>query len=130
MLRIFLAVDLEGEPPLLYAPPNASVANTVAKEWTWTEKYPDWKELREYFKFVDKKLDISKDVAFESRVVSAQFDLDSMKWIIKTEDGRTARCTYLINALGFAAKRSFPDWKGIENFKGEIYHSSFWPADG
>jgi cation diffusion facilitator CzcD-associated flavoprotein CzcO len=79
---------------------------------------------------VDKKLDISKDVAFESRVISAEFDKKACKWIAKTQDGRTARCTYLINALGFAAKRSFPDWKGMETFKGEIYHSSFWPEEG
>jgi cation diffusion facilitator CzcD-associated flavoprotein CzcO len=75
-------------------------------------------------------LDISKDVAFESNVISAEFDKKSNKWVLKTEDGRTARCTYLITALGFAAKRSFPDWKGMENFKGEIYHSSFWPEEG
>ena len=69
-------------------------------------------------------------MALESRVISAEFDMENLKWITKTEDGRTAKCTYLINALGFAAKRSFPDWKGIENFKGEIFHSSFWPEEG
>lgn len=79
---------------------------------------------------MDQKLDISKDVAFESRVISAEYNKEENKWFCKTEDGRTARCTYLINALGFAAKRSFPDWKGIENFKGEMYHSSFWPENG
>ena len=69
-------------------------------------------------------------MAFESRVISAEFDQDNLKWIVKTEDGRTAKCTHLINALGFAAKRFFPDWKGLENFKGQIYHSSFWPEEG
>lgn len=103
---------------------------SIWKEWTWTEKYPGWRELREYFKFVDQKLDISKDVAFESRVISAEYDQKANKWVCKTEDGRKAQCTYLINALGFAAKRSFPDWKGMENFKGEIHHSSFWPENG
>ncbi|KAK3696421.1 hypothetical protein LTR37_017992 [Vermiconidia calcicola] len=100
------------------------------KDWTWKEKYPSYKELREYFKHIDKVLEISKDTAFESRVVSAEWDNESYRWVVKTEDGRTARCKWLINALGFAAKRSFPDWKGMENFKGEIHHSSFWPQEG
>ena len=73
---------------------------------------------------------MKKDVAFNTRVVSAQFDVPSSKWIVKTEDGRTARATYLINAIGFAAKRHFPDWKGLDEFKGEMHHSSFWPESG
>lgn len=105
-------------------------ANLDRQEWTWTEKYPSWQEIRQYFHFADKKLGIKKDVAFESRVISAEFDTENLKWVVKTEDGRTAKAKILINALGFAAKRAFPDWKGLENFKGEIYHSSFWPEEG
>ena len=33
-------------------------------------------------------------------------------------------------ATGFAAKRYFPDWAGLDKFKGEIHHSSFWPDAG
>lgn len=79
---------------------------------------------------MDKTLEISKDVAFDTRVVGAQFDKGTKRWIIKTEDGRTAYARYLINAIGFAAKRHFPDWKGLDSFKGEMHHSSFWPAEG
>ncbi|ORY02932.1 hypothetical protein BCR34DRAFT_492764 [Clohesyomyces aquaticus] len=102
----------------------------VWKDWTWSEKYPGFAELRKYFEHVDKKLNIKKDVAFETRVVGAQFDKPSSKWVIKTEDGRTARARYLLLATGFAAKRHFPDWMGMDKFKGEIHHSSFWPDAG
>jgi len=49
----------------------------VWKNWTWSEKYPGYEELRQYFKHVDKTLDISKDVAFDTRVVDAQFDQET-----------------------------------------------------
>lgn len=100
------------------------------QDWTWTEKYPDWQELRSYFAYVEEKLQIKKDTAFDSRVVGAQFNLKTHKWDIKTQDGRTAHAKYLINAIGFAAKRHFPDWQGLDSFKGEMYHSSFWPEGG
>lgn len=32
--------------------------------------------------------------------------------------------------MGFAAKRYFPEWPGLEDFKGYICHSSFWPVEG
>lgn len=102
----------------------------VWKDWTWSEKYPGYEELRQYFKHVDKTLDISKDVAFDTRVVDAQFDQETGKWVVKTEDGRTARCKYFILATGFSAKRHFPDWKGMDKFKGVMHHSSFWPEEG
>lgn len=89
-----------------------------------------WQELREYFKHVDKVLDVRKDVFFNACVNSAEFDQTSNKWLVKTEDGRTARSKFLILATGFAAKRHFPDWKGLDTFKGTIHHSSFWPESG
>ncbi|KAM0721163.1 hypothetical protein Q7P37_003450 [Cladosporium fusiforme] len=100
------------------------------KDWTWSEKYPNWQELRRYFAYVEEKLQIKKDTAFESRVVGAQFNMETQKWDVKTQDGRTAHAKYLVNAIGFAAKRHFPDWQGLDTFKGEMYHSSFWPESG
>ncbi|KAK8194187.1 hypothetical protein M8818_007375 [Zalaria obscura] len=102
----------------------------VWKDWTWTEKYPSWQELRRYFDHVEKVLDVKKDIAFNTRVVAAEFDMKTHRWVLKTEDGRIARAKYFINAIGFAAKRHFPDWKGLDTFKGEIHHSSFWPEAG
>lgn len=73
---------------------------------------------------------MKKDVAFETRVTGAQFDKPSLKWIIETEHGRIAKAKYFLLATGFAAKRHFPDWMGMNKFKGEIHHSSFWPDAG
>ena len=102
----------------------------VWRTWTWKERYPAFPELREYFDHVDKQLDIRKDIAFNTRVVAAQFAKETNKWIIKTEDGRMARSTFFILATGFAAKRHFPDWKGLDTFQGIMHHSSFWPEEG
>ncbi|KAK7519174.1 cyclopentanone 1,2-monooxygenase [Phyllosticta citriasiana] len=100
------------------------------RNWNWTEKYPDYTELRKYFEFVEEQLDIKKDVFFRSKVVHAQFDKPSARWIVKTEDGRIARSKFFICCTGFAAKRHFPDWPGLEKFQGVMHHSSFWPNEG
>ncbi|KAK5128491.1 hypothetical protein LTR85_003159 [Meristemomyces frigidus] len=102
----------------------------IWKDWTWTEKYPGFAELRQYFAHVERKLNIKKDTAFNTRVVGAEFNKQTHKWDIQTEDGRTAHARIFINAIGFAAKRHFPDWKGLDTFKGEMHHSSFWPESG
>jgi cation diffusion facilitator CzcD-associated flavoprotein CzcO len=102
----------------------------VYKDWYWSTNYPDWKELQAYFDHVDKVLNLSKDCSFETVVVAAEFDTNAGKWTVKTQDGRTAKARFLINAAGFAAKRYVPDVPGLDLFEGEIHHSSFWPAQG
>ncbi|KAI9876540.1 MAG: hypothetical protein M1830_006281 [Pleopsidium flavum] len=102
----------------------------VWKDWTWTENYPNYEELRLYFDHVDRVLNLKKDIAFETCVVDAQFDESLGKWIVKTEDGRTAKSKHFIVAAGFAAKRYIPDFKGLDSFEGIIHHSSFWPESG
>ena len=102
----------------------------VWKTWTWSCKYPDWAEIRRYFHHVDNILHIKKDVIFDSAVVSSEFDMNTKKWTVKTDDGKVATCRYLIMATGFAAGRHFPDWPGMETFAGVMHHSSFWPEGG
>ena len=101
----------------------------VWKNWNWSCKYPGWKELRRYFDHVEEQLQVKKDVYFESTVVGSEWDPKREQWIVKSEDGKVARCKYLILATGFAAKRHFPDWKGLETFEGTMHHSSFWPEE-
>jgi len=102
----------------------------IWREWTWTERFPSWEELREYFKFVDKKLDISKDCHFNTRVTAAEFDKEKDQWIIATEDGLVTRAKYFLPCTGFAAKRYVPPFKGLETFEGECHHTAVWPQNG
>ncbi|PGH15175.1 hypothetical protein AJ79_02540 [Helicocarpus griseus UAMH5409] len=102
----------------------------VWKTWNWSQRYPASSELLAYFEHVDKVLRLSKDVVFNTTVRQAEFDKSTKKWIISTHGGSKYTASFFIPAMGFAAKRSFPNWPGVENFKGDIHHSSFWPREG
>ena len=102
----------------------------VWKTWSWSEEYPGWKELQEYFRHVDKQLDISKDVFYNTKVMAADFDGEANKWTASCNTGAKFRVSFLLAGIGFAAKRYIPDWKGLEDFQGNMYHSSFWPKEG
>ncbi|KAF4469809.1 steroid monooxygenase [Fusarium albosuccineum] len=101
----------------------------VWKTWNWPNNYPNYQNLRDYFDHVDKVIDVKKDTAFNTVVVSGQFDTKSGRWVINTADGRVARPKYLVLGTGFAAKRYIPPWQGMDKFKGVIHHSSFWPDE-
>ncbi|KAK2734701.1 hypothetical protein FQN57_001471 [Myotisia sp. PD_48] len=100
------------------------------KTWSWSERFPSGVEIQQYFNHVDSVLGLRKDTIWNTKVTGANFDEVTNHWIVQTASDRRFRATYLILATGFAAKRSFPDWPGLEKFKGEIHHSSFWPHAG
>jgi NAD(P)-binding Rossmann-like domain len=37
----------------------------VWRKWQFSELYPSWQELRDYFRYVDEKLDLSRDIRFQ-----------------------------------------------------------------
>ncbi|KAF7122866.1 hypothetical protein CNMCM5793_000976 [Aspergillus hiratsukae] len=122
MRKLGAAVDSE-VPEYQYSIPE------TWKDWTWSTNYPNYEELRRYFDHVDQVLQVKKDCAFNSVVVEARFNTDEGGWRVKTADGRMASSKYLIIAAGFSAKRYIPEWPGMDEFKGIVHHSSFWPGD-
>ncbi|KAJ8091407.1 hypothetical protein PM082_015125 [Marasmius tenuissimus] len=100
------------------------------KDWTWTEKFPGYAELREYFTYVDSKLELNKDIRFNTRIVAAHYDNQGDRWEVKAEDGTVARPRFLILCTGFASKRYIPSFTGLETFKGICHHTSAWPQEG
>jgi phytoene dehydrogenase-like protein len=54
------------------------------KDWSWSEKFPGRDELRGYFDYLDSKLNLKKDIQFNTRVTAARFDPDRNLWQIET----------------------------------------------
>ncbi|KAH8722959.1 hypothetical protein GQ44DRAFT_686050 [Phaeosphaeriaceae sp. PMI808] len=102
----------------------------IYENWTWTEHYPGHDEIKRYFQFMGEKLDLYRDVCFKQTVVSADWDQGMRGWKVKTDAGMLVHARHVITCTGFAAKRYFPDWKGLDSFKGEMHHTSFWPQEG
>ncbi|KAF5336266.1 hypothetical protein D9758_016052 [Tetrapyrgos nigripes] len=97
------------------------------KDWKWTERFPDRNELCSYFDYVGKKLDLTKDISFNTRVTAARFDSSTERWTVTTELGTIVRPRFLILSVGFAAKIHIPDFPGLDRFQGIWHHTANWP---
>jgi cation diffusion facilitator CzcD-associated flavoprotein CzcO len=102
----------------------------VWRKWQFSELYPSWQELREYFRYVDEKLDLSRDIRFNRRVDEAQFDPAHDHWIVRSSDGSVASGRYLVLCTGLSAKPYIPDLAGLNDFAGERHHTALWPQHG
>jgi len=100
------------------------------QDWDFDELYPSWDKIREYFHHVDRKLDLSRDIRFDTRVSSARFDDAQRCWRVRTEDGRQATARFLVMCTGIGSKPYTPDIPGLSSFAGRVYHTAQWPQQG
>jgi cyclohexanone monooxygenase len=100
------------------------------RDWSWTERFPSYEELRSYFRYVDAKLDLSRDVVFGTRVTAAAFDEAQRRWEIETDRGAPVRARFFILCTGFAAKPHRPALPGLASFAGRWLHTADWPQQG
>ena len=79
---------------------------------------------------VADRFDLRRDIAFQTRVVSAQFDEEAGHWDVRTDSGSRIIARFCIMASGSLSVTRLPDIPGIETFGGAIYHTGNWPRDG
>ena len=101
----------------------------IWKDWNWSERFPGWAELRAYFEHVDKKLDLRRDIRFDTRVERARFDESAHHWQVSVSGGQTVRCQFLVLCVGFGSKIFVPKIPGLDRFKGPCHHPARGPQN-
>lgn len=102
----------------------------LLQEWSWTKRYPDWKETHRYMHFVADKCDMWPHIQLNTEIVDAQYLEDSGHWRLTTGDGGTYTCKYFISGMGMISEPVIPKLEGMDRFQGPLFHSSRWPQEG
>jgi cation diffusion facilitator CzcD-associated flavoprotein CzcO len=105
-------------------------APELMREWEWSERYPGQAEILRYLNFVADKFELKRDIQFNTRVTSAQYDDATNRWRVCTEQGETFVATYLVTAVGCLSTANVPKIPGLQDFKGTWYHTGQWPHEG
>ncbi len=106
---------------------SLAIDDAIQQEWSWTERFATQSEILDYTQFVVDRLDLGKDIDFNTRVASAVYDEADNSWTVTTEGGDAYRCRWLIMAAGPLSTPNIPDFPGLDTFEGEFYHTAMWP---
>jgi cation diffusion facilitator CzcD-associated flavoprotein CzcO len=104
-----------------------SFSDEVLQEWNWREHFSPQPDTLEYLNFVADKLDLRRDMQFDTRVVSAHFQERANRWLVITESGEQFLAPFLVTAIGVLSAHTMPNIEGLETFRGEAYHTARWP---
>jgi cyclohexanone monooxygenase len=107
-----------------------SFSEELDQEWTWSEKYSPQPEILAYANHIVDRFDLRRDILFDTRVTAARYDEHAKRWHVETDRGDKVSARFCIMAVGCLSAPNRPHFKGIEDFKGPVYHTGEWPHVG
>jgi cation diffusion facilitator CzcD-associated flavoprotein CzcO len=107
-----------------------SFSDEIQQEWVWTESMPAQPEIEAYLNFVADRLDLRRDIQFDTEVVAMTFDEEADAWVVRTAAGESFVAAFVIAATGILSAPLEPDIAGMDSFTGTSLFTSRWPKDG
>lgn len=99
----------------------------LLQEWSWTQRYPSWKETLSYMHFVAERCDMWPHIQLNTEIVAADYQNDQGIWKVTAASGESFTCKYFVSSMGMISHPVVPDIKDKDGFKGPIFHSARWP---
>jgi cyclohexanone monooxygenase len=100
----------------------------LQQEWDWSERYAPQPEILRYASHVADRFDLRRDIRFDTTVQSAVFDDHGKRWTVTTSGG-TVVAQYVVLATGCLSNARMPEFKGLGDFQGKVYHTGHWPHE-
>jgi 4-hydroxyacetophenone monooxygenase len=98
----------------------------------WTRHFSRRDEIRAYIESVTRHYELRPHIRFEVEATSAAFDEKTGKWRVSWRDreGRaeSAECNAVISAVGQLNRPSIPKIRGLDDFKGPLFHTARWDS--
>ena len=104
-----------------------SFSQELLDEWNWSEHFAAQPETLRYVNFVADKLDLRRDIQFNTLIRGARYNEQQKVWTVYTKKGDVAEAKFLITALGPLSVPTMPAIEGTEKFQGESFHTGEWP---
>jgi cation diffusion facilitator CzcD-associated flavoprotein CzcO len=101
----------------------------ILEEWDWSEHFAAQPETLRYLNFVVDKLNLREHMQFGCKVEAAEFDEETATWTVTLDSGRRFSCRFLITAIGMLSAATLPTIEGIDRFKGQAFHTYYWPHE-
>lgn len=110
--------------------PSAVYEFSFEKKYPWTEYFARQGEVREYLEHVARKYNVFDKIRFNHDVQGGAFNEDSATWELNIVDGEAQasvfNANFVLSAAGLFSTPRELDFEGVEDFRGEVVHSTQW----
>lgn len=100
------------------------------KGWTWSERFPAQPEIERWLHYATNRLGVRENIKFSSRVTKADFNQDTGRWTVETDQGDVFDAQFIIGCTGMLSAPLADRFPGQSSFKGQIVHTGLYPKEG
>ena len=91
-----------------------------------SKKFSDGAEIQGYAKAITQRYGFADKGLFHTLVQSLRWDESLKRWHVRTNRGDDIKARFVIVAAGVLNMPKLPGIKGIESFRGKLFHSARW----
>jgi cyclohexanone monooxygenase len=106
-----------------------SFSDDLQQEWDWSERYAPQPEILRYANHVADRFNLRPDIEFNTTVEACVFDERDNIWSVTKSGGKTVTAKFVVLATGCLSNARKPEIKGLNRFKGPVYHTGNWPHE-
>lgn len=106
--------------------PSHLYCYSFAPNPNWSRIYSPQAEIRNYAEKVVDDHGLLPQIRFETEIVSAEFDQKAAHWQLTSHTGETIAARFVVWSVAFLGTPQIPDFAGLENFNGAVFHSARW----
>ncbi len=93
----------------------------------WSNRYAHGDEIQAYFERVAKEQGVSETIRYNEGIEDSHYS--NGKWQLRTSKGNQFEVDFVVCATGILHHPAYPDIEGMDNFKGEMFHTARWNHD-
>jgi cation diffusion facilitator CzcD-associated flavoprotein CzcO len=106
--------------------PSLLYSFSFAPNPRWSRVYPGGEEIRSYIRELADRFGLHRLVRLGTEVTGMHFDADAGVWLVRTATGHTYRARTVVAASGPLSDSSWPDIRGLADYRGRMMHSARW----
>ncbi|MBM4204982.1 MAG: NAD(P)/FAD-dependent oxidoreductase [Gammaproteobacteria bacterium] len=101
----------------------------LEQSWDWPEVFSAQEDILRYANHVADRFYLRRDMQFNTRIVSVEWQEDADCWRLTSEAGEVFEAPFCVMATGCLSVPMKPDISGAQDFRGEVYHTGTWPKE-
>lgn len=99
------------------------------KNLDWSKLYVEGAEILQYLKDMQNKHKLVDKIHYGVEVSDTEYVKEKRIWRVSNSRGELLKCRYLIKATGAFNSPKIPDFPGMKEYSGEIFHTARWPRN-
>ena len=108
---------------------SALYSFSFAQNPSWSRGFAPQAEIQQYLEKVLHDVNLDEHMCYGHALSGARFDAQEKIWQLKFSNGQRVQARKLVSAIGALHLPNIPDIRGLNDFKGEVFHSAQWRHD-